>query len=42
MFAASGKSFEAFELQLKRMAGVDDGITDAVFKMSKPVTGSYF
>lgn len=42
MFAAFGKSFEAFELQLKRMVGVDDGITDAVFKMSKPLTGSFF
>lgn len=42
MFAAFGKSFEAFELQLKRMVGADDGITDAVFKMSKPITGSFF
>jgi porphyrinogen peroxidase len=42
MFAAFGKSFEAFELQLARMAGADDGITDAVFKMSKPITGSFF
>jgi putative iron-dependent peroxidase len=42
MFAAFGKSFEAFELQLKRMVGADDGITDAVFKMSKPMTGSFF
>ena len=42
MFAAFGKSFEAFELQLARMVGADDGITDAVFKMSKPVTGSLF
>ena len=42
MFAAFGKSFEAFELQLARMVGADDGITDAVFKMSKPLTGSFF
>ena len=42
MFAAFGKSFEAFDLQLARMVGADDGITDAVFKMSKPVTGSFF
>lgn len=42
MFAAFGKSFEAFELQLARMVGADDGITDAVFKMSKPMTGSFF
>lgn len=42
MFAAFGKSFEAFELQLARMVGADDGIADAVFKMSKPITGSFF
>lgn len=42
MFTAFGKSFEAFELQLARMVGADDGITDAVFKMSKPMTGSFF
>jgi putative iron-dependent peroxidase len=42
MFAAFGKSFEAFEQQLARMVGADDGITDAVFKMSKPMTGSFF
>jgi porphyrinogen peroxidase len=42
MFAAFGKSFEAFDLQLARMVGADDGITDTVFKMSKPITGSFF
>ena len=42
IFAAFGKSFEAFDLQLARMVGVDDGITDALFKMSKPMTGSFF
>jgi porphyrinogen peroxidase len=42
IFAAFGKSFEAFEQQLARMVGADDGITDAVFKMSKPITGSFF
>ena len=42
MFAAFGKSFEAFDLQLARMVGADDGITDAVFRMSKPMTGGFF
>jgi porphyrinogen peroxidase len=42
LFAAFGKSFEAFELQLARMVGADDGLTDALFNLSKPVTGSYF
>jgi putative iron-dependent peroxidase len=42
MFVAFGKSLYAFEAQMKRMAGHDDGITDAMFKISKPVTGAYF
>jgi putative iron-dependent peroxidase len=29
-FVAFGKSFDAFEAQLKRMVGAEDGITDAV------------
>ena len=42
MFVAFGKSHAAFEAQMRRMAGHDDGITDAMFKISKPVTGAYF
>jgi putative iron-dependent peroxidase len=42
MFVAFGKSLYAFEAQMKRMAGQDDGIVDAMFKISKPVTGAYF
>ncbi|WP_298932520.1 Dyp-type peroxidase [uncultured Ramlibacter sp.] len=42
MFVAFGKSFYAFEAQIKRMAGQEDGITDAMFAISKPVTGAYF
>jgi putative iron-dependent peroxidase len=41
-FVAFGKSFDAFEAQLKRMVGAEDGITDAIFKFTRPVTGSYF
>jgi porphyrinogen peroxidase len=41
-FVAFGKSFDAFEAQLNRMVGAEDGITDALFKFSRPVTGSYF
>ncbi len=41
-FVSFGKSFEAFELQLKRMSGSDDGITDAVLQMSQPLRTSYF
>jgi len=41
-FVAFGKSFEAFEAQLKRMVGAEDGVTDALFKFTRPVAGSYF
>jgi putative iron-dependent peroxidase len=41
-FVAFGKSFDAFEAQLKRMVGAEDGITDTLFKFTRPVTGSYF
>jgi putative iron-dependent peroxidase len=42
MFTSFGKNFEAFEAQLAKMTGAVDGITDALFKMSKPVSGAYF
>jgi len=41
-FIAFGRSFDAFEAQLKRMIGLDDGVCDALFKFSKPVSGNYF
>ncbi len=42
MFVAFGHSLDAFEAQMRRMAGLDDGVVDGLFTMSKPVTGSYF
>lgn len=41
MFVAFGCSFDAFEAQLRRMAGLDDGIVDALFRISRPLTGAY-
>ena len=41
-FVAFGKSLYAFEAQLKRMAGAEDGIADALFTFTRPVTGAYF
>jgi porphyrinogen peroxidase len=41
-FVAFGKSFDAFEAQLKRMIGAEDGITDALFQFTQAVSGSYF
>ena len=42
MFVAFGQSHQAFEQQMRRMAGQDDGIVDAMFAISQPVTGAYF
>lgn len=42
MFVAFGKSFDAFEAILTRMVGLDDGVVDALFYFTQPVTGSYF
>lgn len=41
MFVAFGCTFDAFEAQLRRMAGLEDGVVDALFQMSRPVTGAY-
>ncbi|MEE8388062.1 MAG: Dyp-type peroxidase [Acidiferrobacterales bacterium] len=41
-FVAFGKSFDAFEALLNRMLGHEDGINDALFDFTRPVTGAYF
>jgi putative iron-dependent peroxidase len=41
-FVAFGKSFDAFEAQLKRMVGAEDGIVDGLFQYTRPISGSYF
>lgn len=42
MFVAFGKSLAAFEAQLRRMVGAEDGIADALFRFTRPVSGAYF
>jgi putative iron-dependent peroxidase len=42
VFVAFGRSLDAFEAQLTRMSGLEDGITDGLFRFSRPVTGGYF
>lgn len=42
VFVAFGHSFDAFEALLSRMLGYDDGIVDALFCFTRPVTGGYF
>lgn len=41
VFVAFGRSFDPFEAQLRRMVGLDDGIEDALFRFTRPESGSY-
>lgn len=41
MFSAFGHSFDAFEAQMRRMLGLDDGIIDALYRFSRPLSGCY-
>lgn len=42
VFVAFGHSFDAFEVLMRHMAGLDDGVVDALFGISRPVTGANF
>lgn len=42
VFVAFGRSLDAFEAQLNRMVGAEDGIVDALFRFTRPLTGAYF
>lgn len=42
VFAAFGKSLDAYEAILRRMAGLEDGTTDALFEFSRPISGAYY
>ena len=42
VFTAFGRNFDAFEAQMRRMVGEEDGITDALFRFTRPLTGAYF
>jgi porphyrinogen peroxidase len=41
-FVAYGHSLDAFERVLQHMVGRDDGIVDALFSFSRPLTGGYY
>ena len=41
-FVALGRSFEAFEVQLRRMSGLEDGIIDGLYRFSRPRSGGYY
>jgi putative iron-dependent peroxidase len=42
VFVAFGESFRPFEALLSRMVGIEDGIPDALFKFTRPISGNYF
>lgn len=41
-FVAFAASFQPFEQQMQRMLGVEDNITDGLFRFSTPLNGAYF
>ncbi|MBV8778825.1 MAG: Dyp-type peroxidase [Alphaproteobacteria bacterium] len=41
-FIAYGASFDPYERVMRRMAGLDGGAPDALFRFSRPVTGGYY
>lgn len=41
-FVAYGATLSAFERVLHRMVGLEDGITDALFSFTRPVSGGYY
>jgi putative iron-dependent peroxidase len=41
-FVAFGHSFDAFEAQFRKMLGLKDGISDALFQFSTPLNNAYF
>lgn len=42
MFLAFGCTLDAFEVQLRRMSGLEDGIVDALYRISQPLSGGYY
>lgn len=42
VFLAFGHSLDAFEAQMRRMVGLEDGIVDGLFRLSRPITGGYY
>lgn len=42
LFVAFAHSLRAFDVQMQRMAGLEDGITDGLFRISQPLTGDSF
>ncbi len=41
-FVAFGSTLDLFERVLTRMTGLEDGVQDALFRFTRPVTGGYY
>lgn len=41
-FIAQVESLDRFEIMMRRMAGLEDGIVDGLFMFSRPVSGGYY
>lgn len=41
-FIAQVESLDRFEIMMRRMVGLEDGIVDGLFTFSRPVTGGYY
>jgi putative iron-dependent peroxidase len=41
-FIAHVESLDRFEIMMRRMAGLEDGIVDGLFTFSRPVSGGYY
>ena len=42
LFVAYGADLDRYERVLRRMVGLEDGVADALFRFSRPVTGGYY
>ena len=42
LFIAFGRSLDAYDALLSRMAGVEDGVVDGLFRFTQPITGGFY
>ena len=42
MFVSFSRTLNAFEVQLRRMSGMEDGIVDGLYSFSRPLSGGYY
>ncbi|HZJ92868.1 MAG TPA: Dyp-type peroxidase [Thiopseudomonas sp.] len=42
VFVAFGSTLDSYDMLLRRMIGLDDGIVDGLFSFSRPTTGGYY